>query len=429
MGAAKIDVLEEVRELLSKPKGFFQWLYDELRYFFRAVLSSADRFYWDNGFSKAASLAYTTLLSLVPAITLVFGIFSSFAVSNQYVADVRKFIFKQFVPDLQTVDTVIEYLTVFSQSISSLNALVISFLVLTCILLLNSIEYALNEVWQVHEPRSIAHRVQIFCAIILIFPALLISGTYFFASLQVEPYLNFLPTSRFWEVAYRALFPFLIDFSAFTLLYYLVPKAPVRFRSAVFGAVIAAALFGIAKSVFAAYIERFSSYSTVYGTVAGIPIFLFWLYCAWTIVLFGAECSYQAQYLPRTGKLFKRGVMSIGDGRLLLVVQALVMIARAFNEGRKPPSDLEICEALGCSSVVLKPALDALESDGIVSRGDSRDAPLTFLRAPDKIKLVDLREALFKSGRAIYYPEQVSKVFGLFVRNDEIQNKTLADIL
>jgi membrane protein len=187
----------------------------------------------------------------------------------------------------------------------------------------------------------------------------------------------------------RAL-PFLIDLAAFAALYYLVPKAPVHFSSAMFGAVLSSILFGLLKWGFAVYILRFSSYGRVYGAVATIPVFLFWLYLAWTIVLFGAECCYQAQYLPRKGRLWKRSIMAMGDGRLLLGLQALSLICSAYKHGRRLPDDLRIAEVLGCSTVLMKPILDSLERAGIVSRGGSRSAPLSLLLTPEKIRLSEV---------------------------------------
>lgn len=419
-------MVEEVKELAEKPIRGVYWLLDELHYLFRVLLSSAERFYWDDGFSKAASLAYTTLLSLVPAMALGFGLLASFAASEEVTEAARSFLLKQFIPDLAAVNTVIEYLTSFSEKISSINVLASAFLVVTTILLLNSIEYVLNETWQVFEPRSIGHRIQIFCALIVVFPVLLLSATYF-GRLRIAPILDDLSSVSWIYSTYEFSLPFVIDLAAFTALYYLVPKAPVKLRSAIFGAVLAALLFGAGKGLFAVYIERFSSYGRVYGAVAGIPIFLFWLYLAWTILLFGAECSYQAQYLPRKGTLWKRSVTSTGDANLLLAMQALVMISRAFLAGQRVPNELDIAERLGCSSMILKPALAALERGRIISRGEGRDAPLTLLRSPDRIELQEVRQALFSTRQAVNFSAQMARVFALLSQGGG--QGTLADVL
>jgi len=322
---------------------------------------------------------------------------------------------------------VLHYLGEFSGIMSSLNILVAGFLVVTAILLINSIEYALNEVWQVYESRTLGARIGIYSAVIVVAPVLAVSAYYFgkfrlgdaFADDGLITILN---------TVYISVLPFLIDFVAFFFLYYLVPKAPVQVRSAIFGAFLGALLFGLAKTAFAVYVERFSSYYTIYQTLAAIPIFLFWLYLAWTIVLFGAEASYQAQYLPRNGKLWKRSVLSVGDAGIVLATQALVMIAEAFIAGRKLPNDIGIAERLGCSTVVLKPALDALERAGIVARGDSRDSPLVLVRSPETISLDAVREALFSSRQALHFPGEMARMFRAF---DGSGNSavTLADLI
>ncbi|MBN8549173.1 MAG: YihY family inner membrane protein [Deltaproteobacteria bacterium] len=421
------DVKEEVKEIATLPRRAAQRILNETRWFFRVVVSSCDRFYWDNGFSKAASLAYTTLLSIVPLMALVFGMFASFAVSNEHLPQVRRFILKQFVPDVTSVDTALTYLTKFSESLASLNVIVLVFVVVTSILLINSVEYALNEVWQVYEPRTIAHRIAIFCAILVIAPALVISA-YYFSTARLEPLLAGMGTGSYIAVIYNWLLPFLIDFLAFVSLFFLVPKAPVRLHSACFGAFLTAVLFALAKEGYAIYIVSFASYSAIYTTLAAIPISLFWLYIGWTVVLFGAELSYQAQYLPHQGKLWKRSILAVGDGRLLLAMQSLVIITRRFVEGGKLPNDIELAESLGCSTVVLKPSLDALERAGIICRGDSRDMPLTLMRSPEKLTLAEVREALFSSRASIHYPAQMAKLFECFKQPDLPQTTTLADI-
>jgi membrane protein len=302
------------------------------------------------------------------------------------------------------------------------------FIVVTSILLLNSIEFALNEVWQVYEARSIGHRIGIFCTIIVVAPVLALSA-YYFTSYRLEALLKDYGFASYISFVYGYLIPFLIDFCAFLFLYVYVPKAPVRLGSAMIGGFLAALLFGWGKVGFAMYIEAFSQYNKVYGALASIPVFLFWVYLAWTIVLYGAEVSYQAQYLPRRGKLWKRAVLSSGDGRMLLAVQALVQISLAFLRGGKLPNDLELSEQLGCSSVILKPALDALEKAGIVQRGDSRSMPITLMRSPDRITLEEVRSAVLPNGVNLRYPEAMEKMFASFKSVPDLKVVTLAHLI
>ena len=157
---------------------------------------------------------------------------------------------------------------------------------------------------------------------------------------------------------------------------------------------------------------------------------MFWLYLAWVIVLFGAELCYQAQYLPKTGKAWKRSVLSVGDARFLLAFQTLIMIARGFMGAGRLPNDLELAETLGCSSVVLKPTIDKLEKAGILVRGDSRDRPLTLMKSPDKITLLDVQRVLAGNGdRNVYHARELEKLFGSMISEESMSRVTLADVI
>jgi membrane protein len=422
-----LEVVDAIKE--SKQKVFSSTINiaQDVRWFLRAVWVAAYRFYWDNGFSKASSLAYTSLLSLVPLTALCFGLLSSFTASQEFVRRVREFLFKQLVPDDKTVATVLVYLQDFSSIVASFNVVAIFALVLTSLLLLNSIESTLNETWQVYTPRPYMQRIGIYSAIILISPIMLVSS-YYFAVSKVEPLLITSGWGGALLTFYAGILPFIFDLGVFVLLYFLVPKAPVKFLSALLGGLVAALFFGLAKFGFAYYLAEFSTYDKIYSTIAAIPISLVWLYFAWSVVLFGAEVSYQAQYLPRVGKHFKTTVMGVGDGRLVLAIQALVFIATAFRNGGRLPSDLELCETLGCSSVVLKPALDSLEESGILGRTDNREMQVTLLRDPDQIKIQEVRAALFGGVQEVRFAWALEKLFSS-IKNKEPSDLSLGDIL
>ena len=422
-----MEVPSEVQDVVAAPRRFAEWLLDELQWFVRVVLSAGERFYWDNGFTKAASLAYTSLFSLVPFVTLGVVILAPLAFSQGYIEGVEQFIVHQFVPASEVAQQLVDFLHKAGQNASALSGPMLAFFIVSSILLINAIEYALNETWQVFEARPWGHRIGSFSAIILIAPILALS-VYVFVKLRLEPFLAGFQDG-FLQSTFNYLVPFFLVFGAFVCLYYFVPKAPVRFPSAVFGAFLTAVVFLVAYGGFAYYIEVNVSYDRLYGAIAAIPIFLFWLYIFWTIVLLGAEATYQAQYLPRKGKIWKRSVHSTGDGQMVLAVQALVMICRAFIEGRKLPDYLEIAERLGCSSVVLRPALDALARAEIISLGNSREKLFTLMRSPDKITIEEINEVLFKGRSSMNFPRQMAALFQAFDQRQRAGETTLLDVI
>jgi membrane protein len=409
--------------VLSEARKGLRLSVSEIKWLGRVIVSSADRFYWDNGFSKAASLAYSSLLSLIPLTALCFGILAAFmSGSEEYMSQIREFFFRQFIPGSTALDALMPLVEKFSSKMTSLYF--VAALIGTSLLLLNSIEYTLNQVWQVYETRRITDKIAIFCAIIVLLPVFAFSGYY--TSTKVEPlFADFGLVSG----VYHDTLPFLIDWVAFVMLYFLVPKAPVRFIPALFGAFVASLLFGLAKHWFAYYIVEFSTYERVYESLALVPIFLIWLYVSWSIVLFGAEISYQAQHLPRSGKLWTRSLMSIGDGAMLLAVQSLVIVAKAFAQGQRIPNELEIAEALGCSSLVLKSSLDSLEKGGLITRGDSRDMPLLLMKSPESITVSEVRDAVFKKRDAMFLGAEIRRLYECFAGDAASAKVTLKQLI
>jgi len=87
------------------------------------------------------------------------------------------------------------------------------------------------------------------------------------------------------------LIPLALSFLAFTFLYWVVPATKVRLRDVWLGALVAAFLFEVTKVGFSIYLENFSNYDLVYGSLGAVAAFLFWIYLAANILLFGAEVA------------------------------------------------------------------------------------------------------------------------------------------
>jgi membrane protein len=74
------------------------------------------------------------------------------------------------------------------------------------------------------------------------------------------------------------------------ILYYATPnvKQP-RFRWISTGAAVAILVWVVASAAFGFYVANFSSYNKTYGTLAGVIVFLLWLWITNLALLFGAE--------------------------------------------------------------------------------------------------------------------------------------------
>ncbi|GJL82864.1 MAG: UPF0761 membrane protein [marine bacterium B5-7] len=239
-------------------------------------------------FQLSASLAYTTLIALVPLITVVFSTLSLFPVFDEWTELIEQFIFQNFVPASGQV--VSDYLQEFSSQAGQLTAIGLVVLLLTAVLLLATIEDAMNRIWKVHRGRSTGQRLMIYWTLVTLGPILIVASLAFSSSLLTNAFLNTSIESTSWALNYLIPpLPFLLEVATFVVLYYLVPNCRTRFVNALIGAVIAAILFEIAKIGFSLYVSEFNSYEVIYGTLGVIPIFLVWIYISWLVILIGAH--------------------------------------------------------------------------------------------------------------------------------------------
>jgi membrane protein len=244
----------------------------------------------DGGGRHVAALTFTTLLSLVPLMTVMLALFSIFPVSGRIAEQVEGFLFQHFVP--AAGEAVHQHLKNFSQKATELSGVGFLLLILVALLLMNNIDKAFNTIWQVRRKRSPLATFTVYWAILSLGPILIaisVGGTSYLVTI---PFFSDTETVAMVGSRLLGMMPIMISALAFTLLYALVPNRSVMLWHAVAGGVLAALLFEVTKRGFALYITTFPTYEAIYGTLAAIPIFLVWVYLSWLVTLLGAEFTY-----------------------------------------------------------------------------------------------------------------------------------------
>lgn len=255
--------------------------------FFHLLVS---RFVADRGLPNAASLSYTTLLSLVPLMTVSLALFSAFPVSELVVSEIHTFVFQNFVP--ASSEVVQRYLLEFSSKASRLSGIGVGVLVVVAVMMMINIDQAINVIWRAKPRRTPLAQFLMYWSVLTLGP--LFMGL----SVVVTSYLVSMPiisdTAQTLGLKGRLLsvMPVLAAVIGFSLLYAVVPNRKVPLRHAIAGGLFAATLFEIAKRGFAFYVTSFPTYQAIYGALAVVPIFLVWIYLSWVITLLGAEFAY-----------------------------------------------------------------------------------------------------------------------------------------
>jgi membrane protein len=274
-----------LKDLINKLQHICLWLF----YFARF---SVRQFYQQRGLQIASSLAYATLLALVPLLTVMFGFLGGLSVFENMGDSIQTFIFNNFAPAFG--DSVRQYLNEFSQKASKLTTTGIIVLVGIALMLMATIDSALNTIWHVRRRRNPVARFLVYWAIISLGPILLGIGLVSSSYLLSTSMVSGVDVSLGFDLKSKLLswLPFVTTSVAFTLLYVLIPNCYVPRRNALIGGVIAAILFELAKYGFGIYVKSVPSFEVIYGAIAIIPTFLIWMYTSWVIVILGAHITF-----------------------------------------------------------------------------------------------------------------------------------------
>jgi membrane protein len=247
------------------------------------------RFMDDRLLYAASALTFTTLLALVPLLSICFTVLAAIPVSHSLGQDLQQFIFNNFIP--ASSEVVQKYLQDFIQQAARLSIVGTIFLLVTAIMMMLTIERAFNNVWHVRRRNlgvSAWLRYWAVLSLAPIFISISLAATSYVVSL---PFIAGAATKFGVKAVIFRNIPVLFTFIALIFLYVVVPNTKVPLRYGTIGALIATVLFELAKRVFVIYVTSFPTYRLIYGALATIPIFLIWLYISWIIVLFGSLIS------------------------------------------------------------------------------------------------------------------------------------------
>jgi len=260
------------------------------------IRAAYKHFMASDGLIRAAELAFTSLLSVVPLMILSVGIFSAFPGFKPYARIFHNFIFQHLVP--ASARAIQDYIELFAKHAGKLSVAGLLMAFITAILLIFSIESAFNKIWKVQRSRPGLSAFLKYWAILTLLPPLAAAAFALSMSFFTLPIISNIINSlqNFTPILY--LTPVIIIFLILLFLYKTLPNCEVRFRDAAFGAIIVAPLFEIVKLSFGIYINYVSSYMLIYKAAAVFPIFLIWLFVLWIVVLIGAVFAYMLSKNP-----------------------------------------------------------------------------------------------------------------------------------
>ena len=384
-----------------------------LRAAWEFTVALVTRFREERVTQTAGSLTYTTLLSLVPLFTVALAVSTAFPVFNEWIGALQLFILENVLPDTPAVNTLIEQINSFSENAARLTAIGIAGFIVTSVMLMLTIDNALNRIFRVQRRRSIVQNIFIYWSVITLGPLFIggsISSTYFALRQAAGAAFSFIADALVGVV------PLVLTCGALMLLYAVVPARRVEWRHAVLGGLLAGIGFEIAKRGFAIYLSRVPTYALIYGAFATIPIFLIWLYLSWVVVLTGAVFT---AVLPVFGR--KPDRFRVPGEELADALGVLGALARAHERGDVVPLNA-LARALRLPPDRCEEILVGAAMRGWVARTE-RDS-WVLARDASQIQVADVYRAFVYDADAVGVPQDhLGLSLRDFVRRDRSEEK------
>ncbi|NDW17724.1 YihY/virulence factor BrkB family protein [Dysgonomonas sp. 216] len=317
--------------------------------------------------TRASSLTYSTLLSMVPLLAILFAIARGFGFQNIVKSELFHYFEGQqtaLEKAMQFVDESLKY-----ASGGVFVGVGIIMLLYTVISLMSNIEENFNNIWRVSQGRSYYRQFTDYMALFLIAPVFLIcnSGLTIFlnSSLDID-FIGFFisPVVKF--------IPFVITILLFTFFYVYIPNTKVKFTSALFGGFFAGLAFQLFQIIYISGQIWISKYNAIYGSFAALPLLLLWLQLSWLICLIGAELSFASQNIEKYS--FEREINNISRRyKDFLVLLLSTLIVKRFEIGGMPYTANELSATYKIPTKLTNDTLTFLHKIGIIVSTPTHD--------------------------------------------------------
>lgn len=371
------------------------------------------RFFIERGhFNYASSLAFSTMLAIVPVAAVVFAVARGFGLDDYIEQWLRNALDSQPQAAAAIIDFAQSYLAHAKSGVIIGIGLV--FMLYSVLSLINNIEIVFNDIWQVKDKRSPSRIIIDYTALLFLVPVgiILVSGLNIFIytiARHFDTYVLLGSAARF----SIKLLTFVLMSGVFTALYMFMPNTKVKFSKAVVPGTIAGVAMLILQFFYIHSQIFLTSYNAIYGSFAALPLFMLWILASWYICLFCAELSYMNQYMDYYAFLVNTGDVC-HERRLTMSAVLLSIICRRFAEGQKPYTAIELKELTGIPIRIAKDLLNVLIAVNLVTEntGGGNGMEPVYLPAQDIAnitvgKMVELIET---------YPDKKTRNIGFNAR-------------
>ena len=313
---------------------------------------------------RAPALTFYSIFSIIPAVALAFGIAQGFGL--------EMYVEQQLQIALAGREEVLSWLMELTETFlrqfdgGTLAVVGLIILLYTITMLLVNMEKSFNEIWQVSKGRPWTRKFTDYFAMMFIAPL------FFIMAGVATVYLN----TQIHEVSGAILnplllilvriLPYILIWTVLTLLYIVMPNTNVQFSSALIAGIISGTIFQFVQWAYITFQIGATTYNTLYGSFAALPLLLLWMQVSWIVVLFGAELSYAYHNVDKYE--FEAETKNISPfNKKILSLYVLKLLVKNFQKGEAPLTPEEVSKTLQIPNSLVRSILNNLEVVGLVS--------------------------------------------------------------
>lgn len=393
------------------------------------------------GFTKsqiqqgASSLTYYSLLAIVPIIALLIGVARGFSFERP----LQNWLLNQFSDQKEVIQQIFDYATASLQRASGglITGIGIAILIWSAIKILTSIEFVMNQIWEVEKGRTLARKFTdyltlFFVAPIIIFIASGLTGylSALFSALSkgsllapVVPFLIYL----------FSIVSFLLTGLLFTFMYIFIPNTSVRLIPALVAGIFTAIAYQILQWGYFYFQIGVSNYNAIYGTFAAFPLFLIWVHLSWIIVLLGAKVCFSLQNVDAY-EFISDEIHLSPKSLMICSLQITHLSVKSFVHEIPPPSILEISNRLSIPLLLTSQLVHQLVKAKVlieVKREPDQEEAYQPAKSVDRLTIKNVIDMIDESGEAIPFPpsEDLSRILNSLKKFNSLIEKSDRNIL
>ena len=328
----------------------------------------------------ASNLTYVSLLAIFPFIALILGLSKGFSLDVILVDKI-----KNTIPETENILSHI--LKIAENLVKSLNSSLLSGLGIIVIMwsvvnLLMLLEESFNDIWHVKNSREFSRKVINYIAIIFLIP--IVTVIFIGTSDKILELTSKIATFGSFTIFLVKFLKFILIFSLFTTMYYIIPNTKVSFKASSISSLMVI-LFLYIFSMFYTIIQvSISKYNAIYGSLAFVPLFLIWVKFLWLVILIGAKLSYMIDnnYDSNDKKLPLKYEKEIS-------IYILYLIITRFIANERPYTISELTHVTGIKKYAIRIGINTLCNLSYITKVYTKDDEIMYQvnKNPDYIKL------------------------------------------